>query len=45
MYNSSITHPASIIIGKTKSTSIHTASIVITRRRRTNKRKRCLTKK
>jgi len=45
MYNSSITHPASITLtkenhSKTNSYDIHPASIVITRRRRqTNKRK------
>lgn len=47
MYNSSITHPASITLknenhSKTTSYDIHPASIVITRRRQTqtNKRKK-----
>ena len=46
MYNSSITHPASITLknenhSKTNSYDIHPASIIITRRRRqTNKRKK-----
>ena len=44
MYNSSITHPASITLknenhSKTTSYDIHPASIIITRRRQTNKRK------
>ena len=45
MYNSSITHPASITMknenhSKTTSYDIHPASIIITRRRQTNKRKK-----
>jgi hypothetical protein len=45
MYNSSITHPASITLknenhSKTTSYDIHPASIIITRRRQTNKRKK-----